>query len=80
MKKLKLTYLILLTGFLLSFSLNAIAQDKIDRAISSTKSGDYVTAIGLFQGSMSGNDDYEANYYYGKALLETGSLIDAEKY
>jgi tetratricopeptide (TPR) repeat protein len=62
------------------FSVNLMAQDNLQKGIDAVKRGDYVAAVNLLKTVAPGNSGYEANYYYGKALLETGSLKEAEQF
>lgn len=62
------------------FSVNLMAQDNLQKGIDAVKRGDYVAAVNLLKTVAPGNSGYEANYYYGKALMETGSLKEAEQY
>lgn len=62
------------------FSVNLMAQDNLKKGIDAVKKGDYVTAVNLLKTVAPSSKDYEANYYYGKALLETGSLKEAEQF
>src|SRR5690606_12195155 len=62
----------------LIFQTGVMAQ--VDRGIEAAKRGDYTTALNLFKGAGNIGGDYDANYWYGKTLLETGSLTEAQKY
>lgn len=62
----------------LIFQTGVMAQ--VDRGIDAAKRGDYTTALNLFKSAGNIGGDYDANYWYGKTLLETGSLTEAQKY
>ncbi|HRE41019.1 MAG TPA: tetratricopeptide repeat protein [Ignavibacteria bacterium] len=61
-------------------SASAFAQSNKEKGINAVKSGDYVSGVNLLKGVVTGDKGYEANYYYAKALMETGSLKEAEEY
>ncbi|MBK8550991.1 MAG: tetratricopeptide repeat protein [Ignavibacteria bacterium] len=56
----------------------AFSKDGIDDGINAAKKGDYVKAISLLKNSVKADDSYDGYYYYGLALLNTGSIKDAE--
>lgn len=56
------------------------AQDNLKKGIDAVKKGDYVAALNYLKDVVKSDKSYEANYYYGEALLKTGSLEDARKY
>jgi tetratricopeptide (TPR) repeat protein len=62
----------------LIFQTGVMAQ--VDRAIDAAKRGDYTTALNLFKSAGNVGGDYDANYWYGRTLFETGSVNDAQKY
>jgi tetratricopeptide (TPR) repeat protein len=75
-------YIFTLLSFVL-LGLNAsYAQDNLSEGIKAVKQGEYLKAVDLLKKAVSGDDkdSYDANYYYGVALFNTGSLADAEKY
>ena len=64
--------------FLILISFNVYSKDNIDAGIEAAKKGDYVKAVNLLKNSVKEDDSYEGYYYYGLALLNTGSLKEAE--
>jgi tetratricopeptide (TPR) repeat protein len=73
-------YLVLIIITLALYSNYAFSQDNVEKGKSTVKKGDYLTALNLLQNVVKTNKGYDANCYYGIALLKTGSLDDAEKY
>jgi tetratricopeptide (TPR) repeat protein len=63
----------------LTFSNASFAQG-IDAGIKAAQSGDYVKAVNLMKSSINSESGYEANYYYGLALFQTGATKQAETY
>jgi len=63
----------------LTFSSSSFAQG-IDAGINAAKSGDYVKAVNLMKSSINSETGYEANYYYGLSLFQTGATKQAETY
>lgn len=72
-------YLILAVLFL-GINVSVYAQDKLEQGINAVKKGDYVSGLNILKDVVKSDKSYEANYYYGKALLETGSLTEAERH
>lgn len=63
------------------FAVNiALSQDNKTKGISAIKNKDYVKGIELLKSVVDKDKSYETNFYYGIALLYTGSFADAEKY
>jgi tetratricopeptide (TPR) repeat protein len=54
------------------------SQDNLEKGISSVENGDYLRALELLKNES--KDKYEANLYYGIALLRTGSAAESEKF
>ncbi|MFA5404198.1 MAG: hypothetical protein WC358_04625, partial [Ignavibacteria bacterium] len=72
-----------LTIFIIIFALFsncAISQDNVEKGIKAVKKGDYLTALNLLKNVVNKDIGYDANCYYGIALLKTGSVDEAEKY
>lgn len=61
-----------------AFGSAANAQDNLEKGIAAVNKGDYITALNLLKGIS--KESYDANLYYGIALLNTGSEKEAEKY
>ena len=80
MSKISGKNLILFLYFCFLFFSNVYSQDNLKKGIDAVNRGDYVSALNLLKDVVKSNKDYEPNYYYGEALLSTGSLADAEKY
>jgi tetratricopeptide (TPR) repeat protein len=80
MNKLMKKLLVLIIIIFAFYSGNAFSQDNTEKGINAVKKGDYLTALNLLQNVVKTNKNYDANCYYGIALLKTGSLDDAEKY
>jgi tetratricopeptide (TPR) repeat protein len=80
MSKLMKKYLVLIIITFALFSNYAFSQDNVEKGKNAVKKGDYLTALNLLQNAVKTNKSYDANCYYGIALLKTGSLDDAEKY
>ncbi len=74
----KITILNISLIILLAAAVPLQSQDNLEKGISAIKRGDYVQALELLKGVS--KDSYEANLYYGIALFETGSIVDAEKF
>lgn len=66
--------------FVLLISSSVFAQSNKDKGISAVKSGDYVSGVNLLKSVVTSDKSYDANYYYAKALMETGSYKEAEQY
>lgn len=80
MNKIMKKYLAVLILAVIFFSANAFAQDNVDKGMNAVKRGDYITALNLLKDVVKSNTKYDANAYYGIALLKTGSTDEAEKY
>ena len=80
MKTFSKKYLVLAIYAVIILVSTANAQDNLKKGITAVKSGDYVTGINLLKDVVSKDKGYDANFYYGEALLRTGSIEDARKY
>ncbi|MBK8984416.1 MAG: tetratricopeptide repeat protein [Ignavibacteria bacterium] len=69
----------LLFLFLLIISSDLYSKGDIDDGIKAAQRGDYVKAVELLKNSVKSEDSYDGYYYYGLALMNTGSLKEAEK-
>ena len=58
----------------------APAQNNLQEGITAVKNGNYLKALELLKTAVNVDKTYEGYYYYGYALLKTGSLAEAEKY
>ncbi|MCX6164097.1 MAG: hypothetical protein NTU73_04430, partial [Ignavibacteriae bacterium] len=72
-------YLAVLIVIFTLISNYAFSQDNIEKGKNAVKRGDYLTALNLLKNVVKTEKGYDANCYYGIALLKTGSLDDAEK-
>ncbi|KAA0211824.1 MAG: tetratricopeptide repeat protein [Ignavibacteriaceae bacterium] len=79
MKILNLKTFFVTVGLVL-FLISSINAQDIDDGIDAVKRGNYVLGLEILKKYVKDDDSYDANYYYGKALFETGSLKEAEKY
>ncbi|MBV6477683.1 MAG: Lipopolysaccharide assembly protein B [Ignavibacteria bacterium] len=75
--RITLKNLLALTCALIAFSYS-YSQDSFEKGINAAKNGDYVTAVNLLKSTVNSEDSYEGFYYYGLALLNTGSIKQAE--
>lgn len=73
-----LIFLVLFSS--LVFNSVSYAQSDLRDGIDAFKSGNYLKALDLLKSAVNTDKTYEAYYYYGYALLKTGSLTDAEKF
>ncbi len=71
--------LIITFSVILFFVSGTFAQDK-NKGIDAVKKGDYITGLNILQNVVKTDKSYEANLYYGIALLQTGSFKEAEVY
>lgn len=76
MSKIMKNIFVLITLF--TALLNVYSQDNYDKGIFAAKSGDYVKAVNLLKDVVNKEDKYDGFYYYGLALLNTGSMKQAE--
>ena len=53
---------------------------QIDLGISAVKNGDYLRAVNILKPLVNQEDSYDGYYYYGLALLNTGSATTAEEF
>jgi tetratricopeptide (TPR) repeat protein len=62
------------------FSNYAFSQDNVEKGKNAVKKGDYLTALNLLKSVVAKDNGYDANCYYGIALMKTGSLDESQKY
>jgi tetratricopeptide (TPR) repeat protein len=74
----RLFVLIIFSVFI--FTKIAPAQNNLQEGIIAVKNGNYLKALELLKPAVNTDKTYEGYYYYGYALLKTGSLAEAEKY
>lgn len=77
MKILNLKTLFISLGLILFLTSGIFAQNK-RTGIDAVKRGSYLLGLELLKDVVKNDKSYDANYYYGKALFETGSLKEAE--
>ena len=77
MKILNLKTLFISLGLILFITTGIFAQNK-RTGIDAVKRGNYLLGLELLKDVVKNDKDYDVNYYYGKALFETGSVEEAE--
>lgn len=79
MRILNLKTLFISLGLILFLTSGIFAQNK-RTGIDAVKRGNYLLGLELLKDVVKSDKSYDANYYYGKALFETGSLKEAEDF
>ncbi len=77
----KKIYKILLSVFLVFLFITQLsAQNTLQQGINAVKKGDFLSAVNILSEVVKKEKSYDAYYYYGEALLKTGSFAKAEEY